>query len=292
MHLGTIFTSKKGTLATVIDYKNAREVICSFQDGSEGTFEIANLRKGSFRSPKEYAAYIGQRCLTNAYGWCTVVEYVDAFNVTVEFDEPKAKVRTEARSVKRGEIRNPLQPDENGFFCGSGLYDSHDWMYQTWSHMKARHFDRNGRNPAYWDVCVCESWKNYQSFAAWCVIQVHKQGWHLDKDLLVKGSREYSPNTCIFLPADVNTFMTKRLSCRGEAPIGVTVHPRDGSINVQYTKDGQHMYLGTYASHEEAFGIYKEAKTLHARELADRYKGVIDSRAYEALMNYEVLITD
>ena len=42
----------------------------------------------------------------------------------------------------------------------------------------------------------------------------------------------------------------------------------------------------------EAFNAYKKAKENYLKELANKWKGKIDPRAYEALMNYEVEITD
>ena len=43
---------------------------------------------------------------------------------------------------------------------------------------------------------------------------------------------------------------------------------------------------------EEAFLAYKQAKELHIKEVANKWKDQIDPRVYEALMNYTVEITD
>ena len=42
----------------------------------------------------------------------------------------------------------------------------------------------------------------------------------------------------------------------------------------------------------EAFNAYKKAKESFVKEQAEKWKGKIDPRAYEALMNYQVEITD
>ena len=42
----------------------------------------------------------------------------------------------------------------------------------------------------------------------------------------------------------------------------------------------------------EAFNAYKKAKEAFVKEQANKWKGKIDDRAYEALMNYEVNIDD
>jgi hypothetical protein len=53
-------------------------------------------------------------------------------------------------------------------------------------------------------------------------------------------------------------------------------------------------YLGYYATPLEAFNAYKTAKEEYIKELAEKYfqEGKITERVYNALMKYEVEITD
>ena len=51
-------------------------------------------------------------------------------------------------------------------------------------------------------------------------------------------------------------------------------------------------YLGTLDTELEAFHAYKHAKEAYVKELAEKWKDQIDPRAYNALMKYEVEITD
>lgn len=55
---------------------------------------------------------------------------------------------------------------------------------------------------------------------------------------------------------------------------------------------GATKYLGTFKTPEQAFQAYKHAKENHIKLLAEKYRGQIDPRAYEALLNYKVEITD
>ena len=57
-------------------------------------------------------------------------------------------------------------------------------------------------------------------------------------------------------------------------------------------KHNRKIHLGTYTNPEEAFKAYKEAKEQYIKEVAEEYKGKIEHRLYEALMNYEVEIDD
>lgn len=78
-------------------------------------------------------------------------------------------------------------------------------------------------------------------------------------------------------------------------PIGVTYSP-DRCISKPYcasvSQNGQSYRIGYFATPEEAFNTYKLAKEQVLKDVAAKYQGVIDPRAYAALMTYQVEITD
>ena len=45
--------------------------------------------------------------------------------------------------------------------------------------------------------------------------------FQLDKDLLVKGNKVYNESTCVFLPKEINSVLTKSTASRGDYLIGV-----------------------------------------------------------------------
>ena len=55
---------------------------------------------------------------------------------------------------------------------------------------------------------------------------------------------------------------------------------------------GKQEHLGCFKTEIEAFEAYKTAKELYIKEVANKFKSQIDNRAYNALMNYKVEITD
>ena len=57
------------------------------------------------------------------------------------------------------------------------------------------------------------------------------------------------------------------------------------------TFDGGKCYQ-TFNTEIEAFNAYKQTKESYLKELANKWKDKIDARAYNALMNYQVEITD
>jgi hypothetical protein len=136
------------------------------------------------------------------------------------------------------------------------------------------------------------TFKDFQDFADWCQEQVgYFDGFHLDKDLLSKGNKEYGKETCVFLPQQVNKLLTKRDRFRGEYPIGVSTDKGGIRASCQIGV-GSAKFLGYFPNGELAFYAYKDFKQKYIQEVANKWQSQIDPRAYEALMNYEVLITD
>jgi hypothetical protein len=64
--------------------------------------------------------------------------------------------------------------------------------------------------PTYKDCIVDERWHNFQIFGEWFE-ENYVEGFELDKDILGKSSKIYSPETCCFVPQEINLMFTKRL---------------------------------------------------------------------------------
>ena len=115
----------------------------------------------------------------------------------------------------------------------------------------------------------------------------------MDKDLLVKGNKVYSEDSCVFLPSEINSLLTKRTASRGEYLIGVSWCNKRKAFEARVRKNkGKREHLGYFNTELEAYNAYKNAKESFIKEQAEKWKGKIDERAYNALMNYQVEITD
>ena len=168
--------------------------------------------------------------------------------------------------------------------------------YDLWKSMLLRCYSKKhqSKHNAYIGCEVSENFKSYDYFYEWCQNQVgFKEGFHLDKDLLIKGNKIYSEVNCVFLPREINNVLTSRSSLRGKHPLGVCFHKCSGKFVAQINLNGaKRKHLGTFNTEIEAFKAYKEAKESYVKELANKWKGQIDNRAYNALMNYQVEIAD
>ena len=172
--------------------------------------------------------------------------------------------------------------------------DSHTNAYTHWRNMLVRCFDKKYMRcrPTYSDCTVCQEWLLFSNFKKW-FDQFNYENYHLDKDILVKGNKHYSPDTCCLVPQEINTLLTKRQGSRGQHPIGVCYIKRSGKYSATLHKM-RNVHLGFFDTPEEAFQAYKSAKEQKVKELATQYfqEGKITQRVYQALMEYQVEITD
>ena len=97
--------------------------------------------------------------------------------------------------------------------------------YPVWSKMLQRCYDEKSRHKhiAYAECSVDDRFLSLGQFYNWCLDQKGfiNKGWALDKDILVKGNKIYSPDTCCFVPQEVNNLFVKNKNIRGDNPIGV-----------------------------------------------------------------------
>ena len=257
----------------------------------------------NWKSVNAAVELIGKEFETNNYGKCVVTDYKDKNNVTVMFFEPKCYVKCLTSNLRKGNVRNPMFPSfYSKGYLGVGKYDSrNNSAFKIWMGILIRLNDNVSRikQPTYNDVDMCEEWLDFQNFASWC----HNQdgfsmkdgkgkGYQLDKDILVKGNKLYSPETCCFVPQEVNKLLTNRRNDRGMHPIGVTYEKDRCRFTAQILCYGKHKRLGSFGSAVEAFQAYKEAKESYIKEVAEKWKGKISDQAYESLIKWEISIDD
>ena len=235
-----------------------------------------------------------------------IIKYNNAKDVIVEFqDKYQCKIKTAYKEFKNGHIKNPYYPSvSNKGYMGEGKYKSkikgkYTRKYIVWKHMIERCYDpyEINKRPTYVDVFVCEEWHNFQNFAKWFeenYYECNGERMHLDKDILVKGNKIYSPDMCIFVPSRINALFTKRQNCRGEYPIGVHYNKRDKSLISECSVDRTMKHLGSFPLNRpfKAFTVYKNFKEKYIKQIADEYKELIPEKLYDALYRYEVEIND
>lgn len=145
--------------------------------------------------------------------------------------------------------------------------------------------------PSYDGCSVCDEWLIFSNFRKW-FDENYVEGYALDKDIITKGNRMYSPETCCFVPARINNIILNRKKDRGKYPIGVT--KQCGRLYAYVSINGKSIRIGVFSTVVEAFDAYKEAKERYIKEVATEYysRGEITKRVYDAMMRYKIEITD
>lgn len=251
---------------------------------------------------------LGEKRLNNKGCLMKIIEYNDANNVIVEFqDEYRAKVSTAYRHFVKGKVRNPfnLSVFEAGAVGSKYLTKingKHIKEYVAWCGMLERCFDNKYKEvrPTYQDVTCCEEWLCFENFYEWLHSQenfdkwLNGDRWAVDKDILVKGNKVYSSDVCCLVPINVNSLFVKNDILRNELPIGVRQSGNKFSAYCQNPFTNKREYIGIYAIPEEAFCAYKTYKENLIKQIAqiEFDRGNITKRCYDAMIKYKVEITD
>lgn len=237
-----------------------------------------------------------------------IIEYNGNNDMIVEFqDKYKTKVHCIYQAFCNGQVKNPYYPQVYGVgMIGNKYHAKPDEQitkeYDTWKQMLRRCFDIKHKEKCveYKDVTCCEEWLLYENFYEWLHSQENFEKWSkgrrwaIDKDILVKGNKIYSPNTCCLVPQNVNSLFTKRNRLRGDLPIGVQ------RVNSCYRASCKNPFtnkqekLHCRSTIIESFLDYKAYKENIVKQVAqiEYDKGNITKVCYEAMMNYKVEITD
>lgn len=252
---------------------------------------------------------IGERNYNTFGSEMVIVNYNGCMDIDVYFPEFDWIFKhAKYNNFKKGEIKCPYERRfYNVGYLGEGKYKvsengKNTRVYDTWKAMLQRCYSEkeHERHPTYIGCEVYEGWHNFQNFAKWYkdnYYEVGNEKMCLDKDILFKGNKIYSPDTCIFVPETINKLFIKNDKNRGESVIGATLckngkyQAQCNIINPETGKSKQE-YLGLYDSQEKAFQVYKYHKERNIKQIADYYKIHIPQKLYDAMYNYEVEIDD
>lgn len=296
--VGERFITKQGYEAEIIEWFNTNKCTVKFVNTEEVVKNVAYIQitTRSIKRPKD--SRIGEKYITTEGCEIEIVEYFNSGNVTIQFKDGLRVSNRHYLDVQQGGIKNPNNPSIYGIgYAGVGKYSPKKYFkcYSLWRAVVRRGYSEKHkeRNPSYSGCLVAEEWHNFQKFAEWYLINNNPKimiGWELDKDILVKGNKIYSPETCEIVPKQINLLFVKNNKSRGILPVGVK--KRGKKFQATISKYNTSIDLGLFDTPEEAFKAYKIAKEIHIKEVANEYRGRISDRCYQALINYQVEITD
>ncbi len=266
--------------------------------------QVQNSTKENIKYQKENR--LGLTGTNNQGCLMKVIEYNGTKNVIVEFqDNYKFKSKTNWSNFINGTVRNPYYASVfNIGIIGDNqvkINGKHTKEYEAWHDILKRCYSKKLKKerPTYIGVECCKEWLLFDNFCSWLHSQENYQKWlgterwAVDKDILIKGNKIYSPETCCLVSPEINSLFTKRQNHRGELPIGVVPHFDKYEANY-HNGTGKRIHLGYYETPTKAFNAYKSAKKKYIKKVATAsYKNHdITKECYEAIMNYKVEMTD
>lgn len=246
---------------------------------------------------------IGQTNTSNDGSLMKIIEYTNALNIVVEFqDELNYKVKTSYRDFKIGNVKNPGKRVIHGIgYIGVGPFKTSSKVsgkktptkaYDAWRRMLDRCYDTKYalQYPTYQNSFVCDEWQNFQIFAEWFYnnyYEAYGQSIEVDKDWLYVGNKIYCPEKCCLTPGIINTcLLTHDKIVNFDLPIGVSP-TTSGRYKARCSEYGKRRDLGTYDTPQEAENVYWKFKIAYIENLAKEYKNIISNDLYNAMMDFK-----
>lgn len=218
-------------------------------------------------------------------GRATVLSYYNAKKVLIRFDNGYETV-VQMGNLKRGTCDSPLRRSVYGIgYMGDGHYSqkNNPLAHQRWKHMMTRCYNENYLNskPTYENCSVCEEWHNFQNFAKWFeenYYEVDDTAVEIDKDILIKGNKIYSPDTCCFVPRELNNLFQQKGDDNG-LPTGVQRLP-----NNKYRARYGQIHLGVFDDVTEARQVYEKHRCDRIKYLEIKYRNSLKPEVSRAIL--------
>jgi hypothetical protein len=224
--------------------------------------------------------YEGSIHNTNSCGKLRILNYNDVTSVDIVFLDTGYKTNVWLKSILEGSVKDKYKPTVEGVgYIGETSTRENGKPkreYIIWRNLLRRCYNINQhvKQPTYAGCAVAEEFKSLEFFSIWCKKQkgFENTDWVLDKDLLLKGNKVYSPETCVFVPEETNGALIKNDKCRGYLPIGVKPR-RAGTYQVAVSMGGYMEYVGIFKTPEEAFIGYKKIKRVLFKRVGNLLEG-------------------
>lgn len=244
---------------------------------------------------KQSKIKVGDVFTTNEGGTVTVSEYINYRKITIRHNDAYAhKASTDSSTLRLGQLKNPYKPSAcNVGYLGVGAFKT--WRdgkitneYCIWRRMIERCYDPKyqDRSPTYIGCSVDNEWLNFQNFAEWLTNHdYYNLGYDLDKDLLTKGNKIYSPLHCSLIPSEINVAIITERDKSSGIPTGVRVN-RKNMFVAHMSINGSYWHIGTFSCPIEAHNAYVLSKERYVRSKALEWRDRIAPNVFDALIKW------
>lgn len=289
--VGEVHESSNFGSYEVIGFDGNLAVIRFITTGYETKISGCEVRRGQVKDWSNTGkCSVGKTFETKSCGDVELLDYKGHNKVLAKFVNTGNTLWCSFSNLQRGLIYDVMAKNvaNNTGFIGIGEYKptTHKIWYQKWAGMLSRCYDQE--DTGYYrygaiGVTVYHDWHNFQNFAQWCDTRKdYQKGWEIDKDIIVKGNKEYHPEKCCFVPARINSLIIKSENITGYWS------DKDRRWYFSYRdKDSTKVRKG-FMVQKDGQAWYAENKERVVKELAEIYKNSIDKCAYDGLILWKV----
>lgn len=243
--------------------------------------------------------YVGMEFVNKkGFKW-RVVDCVRLKHVLVESLEwMPYEVFTKKDQILRGNLLYPYGKHKDGCYKGEGswLYSVKNPYMQLWCGIRSRTLNDNfkQKHKSYLNCTLCPEWMCLQNFCDWADSTYPKEfpdvAWEIDKDLL-SNSGVYSPETCCWLPKEINLFLSKKsekgiYEKEGKRGSSFALFVREGT---EVYKEKKGHYIGSYPTYADAVAKWKEVKQNRLNALIEKYRHCLSHVVIEKLSSLEIV---
>lgn len=173
-----------------------------------------------------------------------------------------------------------------GYLGCNNSYASDKDIYVKWANMMQRCYSEGVRNdrPHYKNSTADIEWFNFSNYREW-----HKKNTmgdkklDLDKDVLIPRNTVYGSETCTLIPHFTNTIFESR-----GMNTNIVLNDNTGKYDVNMVVLGTKKDVGTYDTFEEAKKGYIDYKQKYIKDVAEKCKGKVPYKTYNAMVNWKV----
>lgn len=255
--------------------------------------------------------HCGERITYKNGNEAEIIRYGSNVDIDVMFKNGYIAKNRQYVAFKNNKIKDKYFPTLYGVgYFGEGEYFANDkglknsQEYISWRNMLKRCYDGiyTVKNPSYVGCEVCTEWHNFQNFAKWFNDNKWTNDFRLcvDKDILKRGNKIYSPNNCCLVGFRINSLFVNAKKTRGKYPLGVKKCSESKNFESSCSilnEEGKRYrkHIGNYSTPSDAFMAYKIFKESYIKEIASNYNKKYDNfpkNVYMAMLNYTIDIND
>ena len=149
-------------------------------------------------------------------------------------------------------------------------------------------------------ITICPEWMYFSNFYKWVNSQSNfpyliqqSERICVEKDILIKNNKLYSPLTCCLVPSSINALVCIHSTIRGKYPLGVTEACNGRYVIAKWQNPITHqgewstVFPNTLEGIQKAFDVYKYNREKYI-SVCEFYQNPIDVKSAEEVLKLKI----